>query len=114
MLPEDIDRLKSFSEKKNKRSGANSLYTSSDGGIDAGFLEAKTIKHSFKTFPTVKLGNFSKIQEDEAQAIDYGLDEEIVIPKEVQVSDKAENDPFGGAPIEQAETVTVAEDDGIF
>ena len=77
-------------------------------------FEAKTIKHSFKTFPTVKLGNFSKIQEDEAQAIDYGLDEEIVIPKEVQVLDKAENDLFGGAPIEQAETVTVAEDDGIF
>ena len=34
------------------------------------------IKHAFKTFPKLKLGQFSKLQ-DEAQATDYGLDEPV-------------------------------------
>ena len=75
MLQEDIDRLASYSAKKNRSSGANTLYTSNDGQIDTGFLEAKTIKHAFKTFPRIRLGQFSQLQKDDepVQAVDYGL-----------------------------------------
>lgn len=75
MLPEDIERLKGYSAKKNKGT-ANALYTGNDNQIDTGFLEAKVIKHAFKTFPKLKLGQFSKLQE-EIQAVDYGLDEPV-------------------------------------
>ncbi|MEG2341425.1 MAG: recombinase RecT [Odoribacter sp.] len=77
MLPEDIDRLKGYSEKKN-RGVANALYGGKEGQIDTGFLEAKIIKHAFKTFPKLKLGQFSQLQKDEPiQASDYGLDEPV-------------------------------------
>lgn len=117
MLPEDVDRLKAYSEKKNKTSGSNALYNSCNGEIDPGFLEAKTIKHSFKTFPTIRLGNFSRLQKDEAQATDYGLGEDIaqLIPEDVQPPENTptpENDPFGGAAVQQqAVTVTVDDDE---
>lgn len=75
LLPEDIERLKGYSSKKN-RGTANQLYSSNGGQIDTGFLEAKLIKHAFKTFPKLKLGQFSKLQ-DEAQSADYGLDEPV-------------------------------------
>ena len=88
MLPEDIERLKGYSEKKNKGT-ANALYTGKDGQIDTGFFEAKVIKHAFKTFPKLKLGQFSKLQE-EAQAIDYGLDEPVYnqVPVEEECKDQ--------------------------
>lgn len=84
MLPDDIERLKGYSLKQNSRGqnstgSANALYSSNDGQIDPGFLEAKTIKHAFKTFPKIALGQFSKLQQTEepVQAVDYGLDEAI-------------------------------------
>lgn len=86
MLPEDIDRLKEYSLKKNQRKGkdgniygeANALYKSNGGQIDTGFLEAKVIKHAFKTFPKLRLGQFSSLQQDDqVQASDYGLDEPV-------------------------------------
>lgn len=52
---ENIAEWKSASEKQNKTTGANELYTSSNGQINIGFLKAKTIKHSFKTYPKVKV-----------------------------------------------------------
>lgn len=86
MLPEDIDRLKGYSLKKSQRrdskgniyGDANALYKSNDGQIDTGFLEAKVIKHAFKTFPKLRLGQFSALQQGEQeQASDYGLDEPV-------------------------------------
>lgn len=77
MSENDIERLKAASAKQNKNTGANALYTSVNGGIDPGFLAAKTIKHAFRTYPKVPTGQFSSIEpEDEtaAQVIDYGID----------------------------------------
>lgn len=87
MLPEDIERLKGYSAKKNKGT-ANALYDK-DGQIDTGFLEAKVIKHAFKTFPKLRLGQFSKLQ-DEEQAIDYGLDEPV--HSQIPLQEKQEYD----------------------
>ncbi len=97
MLPEDIERLKGYSLKKNQwqdkegnvHGEANSLYKSNEGQIDTGFLEAKVIKHAFKTFPKLRLGQFSTLQQDDQiQASDYGLDE----PIHNQVPQREENE----------------------
>ena len=78
LLKEDIARLKSYSDKKNRGNGdgskANALYSSVGGQIDPGFLKAKCIKHAFKSSPKIKLGMFSKEQEIDPAPIDYGVD----------------------------------------
>ncbi len=123
MLPEDIERLAGYSKKKNRNTGANSLYTSNDGQIDTGFLEAKTIRHAFKTFPKLKLGQFSQLQqEDTVQAVDYGLNEEvhsqtpIQEAKEIQSEEEVKQEPqaFNPAPVQEPQGVTVEDDDEIF
>ena len=87
MLPEDIDRLAGYSSKQNKRTGkANDLYTCNDGQVDTGFLEAKILKHSLKTFPPLRLGQFSTLSTDEASASDYGLD--APVPVQVPVDER--------------------------
>lgn len=79
MMDEEIERLKKASNKQNKgdSSGnkANALYTANDGQIDIGFLEAKTLKHSLMTFPKIKIGQFTTLQQfsDEPKPSDYGL-----------------------------------------
>jgi hypothetical protein len=85
MLPEDIARLQGYSHRQNNRGNSggddksNDLYHSNNGQIDTGFFESKTLKHAFKAFPKIKLGQFSKLQQsdEQAQAIDYGLDETV-------------------------------------
>lgn len=124
MLPEDIERLKGYSERKNKGK-TNALYTSNGGQIDPGFLEAKTIKHAFKTFPKIKIAvKFSKLQEEEVQPIDYGLDEDVTpemtgtnnpnAPVFEQPAPQPDNDPFGGAPVETPQGVQIEDDDDVF
>jgi hypothetical protein len=86
MTEEDIKRLQSYSDKKNRKNDdpegadkSNALYTSYHGQIDPGFLEAKTLKHAFGTFPKIPLGQFSQLQvaEKEVQLVDYGLEENV-------------------------------------
>lgn len=111
MLEDDITRLAGYSAKKNTQSGANKLYSSNEGQIDTGFLEAKTLKHAFRTFPKLRLGQFSKLQttEDEIQATDYGLEEGHVNEKQT------EPDHFGPKEEEQtADTVQIEDRDGCF
>jgi hypothetical protein len=86
ILSEDIPRLKAYSEnansyydatlKKRVKGQANRLYTSNDGQIDPGFLEAKITKHAFDNYPKVRTGSFTKLQtqEIEEKPIDYGVD----------------------------------------
>lgn len=86
ILAEDIPRLKAYSEnansyydatlKKHVKGQANRLYTSNDGQIDPGFLEAKITKHAFDNYPKVRTGEFTKLQtqEIEEKSIDYGID----------------------------------------
>lgn len=116
LLPDDIERLKRYSEKKNRQSGANALYSSNDGDIDPGFLAAKTIKHAFKTFPKVRIGQFSKLQENEPQAIDYGLNE--AVPQE-QLPQRPVTQVFPQTAEQQIASfeqqgVTVEDDDEVF
>jgi recombinational DNA repair protein RecT len=78
MLQEDIARLAAASAKKN-RGTANSLYTSQNGGIDAGFFRAKLIKHAFQSYPKVSLRGLHTKDEEQIKLeqrnneVDYGL-----------------------------------------
>ena len=81
MNQHDIARLQAASNKQNKGNAtqdkSNALYTSFNGGIDPGFLAAKTIKHAFRTYPKVPTGQFSAIETDDEiipETIDYGID----------------------------------------
>lgn len=87
LLESDIERLKGYSEKGNSywdndkkkmvKGDANALYSSANGGIDPGFLEAKMIKHAFDAYPKVRTGNFTALetQEPAMPALDYGIEE---------------------------------------
>lgn len=87
MLQEDVDRLVRYSLKANRGKFANALYGAGENGegIDAGFLKAKCLKHSFKNFPKVKLKGSQSQLEDEAQEV----------PDDYQ---DQESDPFEGTP----------------
>jgi hypothetical protein len=116
MLEDDIARLKGYSARKNRDAGANTLYTSDAGQIDSGFLEAKTIKHAFRTFPKIRLGQFSQLQRDEepVQTIDYGLDDTRVATPQTP-----DPEPFGAENPDrdnpsQPKPVTVEDKDDVF
>lgn len=67
MYEEDWKRLEGYSAKQNKNGGANALYNS-NGQIDPGFLQAKLIKHAFKTYPKVKIGETAIMSEEDDDA----------------------------------------------
>ncbi|OJV40863.1 MAG: hypothetical protein BGO29_14950 [Bacteroidales bacterium 36-12] len=69
LLEDDIERLKKYSiPKSGQNPQANSLYSSENGGIDPGFLEAKTIKHAMRAYTKLRVG--------ESVSFDDELDEE--------------------------------------
>lgn len=68
---EDVLDLKAFSKQPNSLAWTKGL---------KGMVETKTLKHAFKSYPKVKLGNFSKLKtetidpaDDSEFKIDYGL-----------------------------------------
>lgn len=119
MLIDDIERLKAYSSKKNKGT-ANALYNSGNGGIDSGFLEAKTIKHALNCFPKIKVGQFSQITNDEPDAMAYGLAEETKPEQFQQNSVTFDRDIRNGEnqtvyeEMVNPETITVKDDEDIF
>lgn len=113
MLPDDWERLKAFSEKKNNGK-ANALY-GKDGNIDPGFLEAKMIKHAFKTYPKIRIGDFTKLKSEETEEIkpiNYGLDAPIEeAEQEIIEPDTAAFGAEDGAQVEEAEAVQFENDE---
>ena len=102
-------------ETRQKEGKANALYTSSEGGIDPGFLESKLIKHAFDGYPKVRTGQFSSFEtQEEPQEIDYGLEETTVIqpnqagqqPQALQPQSENPLQGFGEQP--QAEPIPVS------
>jgi recombinational DNA repair protein RecT len=112
LLEEEIERLKGYSSKANKKWNererkyeykANELYTSNDGNIDTGFLIAKTIKHAFKTYPKIKVGKSTVLQSDDPEPEKtediYGVQTDSV---------PSENErPFGPPVNDMAKGVTI-------
>jgi len=56
LLVDDVERLKKFSIPRYPNAKANNLYTSENGGVDPGFLEAKTIKHAMRAYTKLRVG----------------------------------------------------------
>ena len=136
MLEEDWMRLQRYSLRNNQRydkntktysGNANYLYTSNNGGIDSGFLAANLIKHAFKTYPKVRIGNGTEMEsahdDNKQQEIDdfYG----VAAPAEAPAMPADPNPPFGNQPDTSAGVVIdpakvevpeqgAAEDDGTF
>ena len=89
MYQEDWMRLAGYSDKQNKGKGANALYNV-NGQIDPGFLQAKLIKHAFKTYPKVKIGAMAIMAEEDDEA------------QNLMQYQEQEQPQFGGTPWEDA------------
>lgn len=66
---DEILKLKEFSKQKNSLAWTSGL---------PGMVQTKTIKHAFRSYPKVKLGNFTRLQTEAIEpaiepVIDYGL-----------------------------------------
>lgn len=58
LLQDDIQRLAKYSTPKSGNNPKpNALYSSNNGQIDPGFLEAKTIKHAMRTCPKLRVSD---------------------------------------------------------
>lgn len=128
MFPEDWNRLAAYSAKQNSRWDAqarrrvlgnpNELYSSDNGQIDKGFLIAKCIKHSFKTYPKVKTGNATIFEAD----IDNNPEEDYYkVEQPANPQPAPEQQPFGAPVNNVAQGVVVnpatqpaEQDDGAF
>lgn len=109
MTLEDVQRLMGYSSKNNRHwdgaarrfveGGANELYGGmADGsGIDTGFFKAKIIKHAFKSFPRLCVGDGAVMQAD-----DDNMKEDIT-PKLPE--------PFGETPAVQGVKAGTGGDD---
>lgn len=86
MLEDDIERLKGFSKRNNKGSGANALYSSHNGGVDPGFLRTKMIKHAFKAYPA------APVIAPKTLSIAFESDKET---PDAEVTPKSNEDMFG-------------------
>lgn len=67
LLEDDIERLKNYSIPKygEERGNPNALYKSVNGGIDPGFLEAKTIKHAMRAYTKLRVADNVAFEGDE-------------------------------------------------
>jgi len=68
LLEDDIARLKKYSiPRYGDNRNANVLYASENGGIDPGFLEAKTIKHAMRAYTKLRVGDNVAFEEEDAE-----------------------------------------------
>lgn len=75
LLEDDIQRLAKYSiPRSGTNPQANALYSSNDGQIDPGFLEAKTIKHAMRAYSKLRVSD----------TVSFEGDEEFETPMETQ------------------------------
>jgi len=66
LLQDDIDRLSNYSKPKSGQNArANALYSSNNGQIDPGFLEAKTIKHAMRSYTKLRVSDVVSMEGDD-------------------------------------------------
>lgn len=100
LLEDDIQRLKKYSIPKGNQNGqANALYSSENGGIDPGFLEAKTIKHAMRAYTKLRVGDAisfdDELDEEELKAIhNTSTAQQTTPPEVVTVHTGADDDHF--------------------
>ena len=75
MSIEEVLKLKAFSKQPTSLAWTSGL---------PGMVQAKTIKHAFRSYPKMKLGSFSELESDKTEEsndlkIDYGLEETTIV-----------------------------------
>jgi recombinational DNA repair protein RecT len=75
MSMEEVLKLKAFSKQQNSLAWTSGL---------PGMVQAKTIKHAFRSYPKMKLGQFSELESNKTEEstdvkIDYGLEETTTV-----------------------------------
>lgn len=85
MSMEDINSLRSHSKDPNSTAWTNSL---------AGMVQAKTIKHAFKSYPKVRVGQFSKMESEHVEETSYSN-----APMDYGLGDMQANIPYTDAPV---------------
>lgn len=75
---EEIQKLRKFSKDPNSKAWTDGL---------PGMIQAKTLKHAFRSYPKMRMGEFSQLQSntvdteiDETPKIDYGLNGSMPAP----------------------------------
>lgn len=106
MAMEDIEKLRKFSKDPKSKAWTDGL---------KGMVEAKTIKHAFKNYPKVRVGDFSKLASEtvdeevvEDQVIDYGVSSQA--PSHLEQM-KADEEAFTPKTKPQPAGVTYYDDD---
>jgi len=90
LLEDDYDRLKKYATTQTRTgSYTNPLYSSENGGIDPGFLEAKTIKHAMRSYTKLRIG------------------ENVAFDDEPTTDDPENKQPFG-EPVQQPQASKAA------
>lgn len=84
MSIEEVMKLKAFSKQQNSLAWTSGL---------PGMVQAKTIKHAFRSYPKMKLGSFSELESDKTEEtndvkIDYGLEDHQELPLTTSTSAK--------------------------
>lgn len=102
LLQDDIDRLKRYSTPKfGDNPKPNALYTSNNGQIDTGFLEAKTIKHAMRTCPKLRTSD----------VVSFDGEEEI---ETAEITGDTFDAPEAAAGTAAPQSTTVQTDDELF
>lgn len=92
---EGMARLRAYNIKQNGGKYANALYGSYDKGWqpDTGFMIAKTIRHAFKGYPRLTIGDGAVLHADTDTISEQVSEQEVAPDKGVKV-ETDENDPF--------------------
>lgn len=110
---EEVMKLKAFSKDPNSKAWTDGL---------PGMVQAKTIKHAFKSYPKMRMGQFSGLQSETVDAeseqepfIDYGIDEADQLPEPTGTYAPTmvvapADDSFVNQPAQQKETITYEDD----
>lgn len=112
LTSEDIQGFRKFSKDPNSTAWTLGL---------PGMIQAKTIKHAFKSYPKLRVGEFSKMesetidQEAEEMPLDYGLDMTHSIPEHTvteTIETTHDEDSFANpTPAKNTNTITHEDED---
>lgn len=116
MSIEEIQKLKAFSKDPNSKAWTDGL---------PGMIQAKTIKHAFRSYPRIRMGEFTKLQSEVVDAdaeilpkIDYGLNgampptpvEERIEKGAAISSAPADDESFANGPAVEEKRVSVEDE----
>lgn len=111
---EEVQKLRKFSKDPNSKAWTDGL---------PGMIQSKTMKHAFRSYPKIRMGEFTKLSSDvidtdvEEVKIDYGLNgdmpkagtQQVVVTE--QQPEKVEDDAFVSNETATASATVTHEDD---